>query len=92
MTNQMFQNMEIYEVLILLFCGLFSGAINTLAGGGSLITLPIMIFLGLPPTIANGTNRVQLIFQNIFAVYGFKSKGISNFKFSGIFHGVTNIL
>ena len=82
MTNQMFQNMEIYEVLILLFCGLFSGAINTLAGGGSLITLPIMIFLGLPPTIANGTNRVQLIFQNIFAVYGFKSKGISNFKFS----------
>ncbi|MBE98256.1 MAG: integrase [Flammeovirgaceae bacterium] len=74
--------MEISEILILLFCGLLSGAINTLAGGGSLITLPIMIFLGLPPTIANGTNRVQLIFQNIFAVYGFKTKGISNFKFS----------
>tara|TARA_B100002052_G_C15753499_1_gene538902 strand:+ start:163 stop:903 length:741 start_codon:yes stop_codon:yes gene_type:complete len=74
--------MEISEILILLFCGLLSGAINTLAGGGSLITLPMMIFLGLPPTIANGTNRVQLIFQNIFAVYGFKTKGISNFKFS----------
>ena len=74
--------MEISEILILFFCGLLSGAINTLAGGGSLITLPMMIFLGLPPTIANGTNRVQLIFQNIFAVYGFKTKGISNFKFS----------
>ena len=74
--------MEINEILILLFCGLLSGVINTLAGGGSLITLPMMIFLGLPPTIANGTNRVQLIFQNIFAVYGFKTKGISNFKFS----------
>ena len=46
--------MEISEILILFFCGLLSGAINTLAGGGSLITLPMMIFLGLPPTIANG--------------------------------------
>jgi len=74
--------METEVIIILFICGLFSGVINTLAGGGSLITLPIMIFLGIPPSIANGTNRVQLIFQNIFAVYGFKSKGVSNFKFS----------
>ncbi len=74
--------METEVIIILFICGLFSGVINTLAGGGSLITLPIMIFLGIPPTIANGTNRIQLIFQNIFAIYGFKSKGISNFKFS----------
>ncbi len=74
--------MDISEIFILILCGLFSGAINTLAGGGSLLTLPLMIFLGLPPSVANGTNRIQLIFQNFFAVYGFKSKGISNFKFS----------
>ena len=75
--------MEINEIILLFLCGLLSGAINTIAGGGSLITLPILIFMGLPPTIANGTNRIQLIFQNISAVYGFKSKGISYFKFSG---------
>ena len=74
--------MEINEIILLFLCGLLSGAINTIAGGGSLITLPILIFMGLPPTIANGTNRIQLIFQNISAVYGFKSKGISYFKFS----------
>ena len=75
--------MEINEIILLFLCGLLSGAINTIAGGGSLITLPILIFMGLPPTVANGTNRIQLIFQNISAVYGFKSKGISYFKFSG---------
>lgn len=75
--------MEINEIILLFLCGLSSGVINTIAGGGSLITLPILIFMGLPPTIANGTNRIQLIFQNISAVYGFKSKGISYFKFSG---------
>ena len=57
--------MEISEILILLFLGLVSGIINTLAGGGSLITLPVMIFMGIPPIEANGTNRIQLIFQNI---------------------------
>ena len=74
--------MENYEILVLLVVGIISGMVNTIAGGGSLLTLPILIFLGLPPSIANGTNRIQLIFQNIFAVYGFKSKGISNYKFS----------
>ena len=74
--------MENYEILVLLIVGIISGMVNTIAGGGSLLTLPILIFLGLPPSIANGTNRIQLIFQNIFAVYGFKSKGISNYKFS----------
>ena len=71
-----------YEYLILFLAGLASGAINTIAGGGSLLTLPILIFMGLPPTVANGTNRIQLIFAQFFAVYGFKSKGIYNYKFS----------
>ena len=73
---------EGYEYLILFLAGLASGSINTIAGGGSLLTLPILIFMGLPPTVANGTNRVQLIFAQFFAVYGFKSKGIYNYKFS----------
>ena len=74
--------MDYNEILVLFFIGIFSGVINTIAGGGSLLTLPILIFMGLPPNIANGTNRIQLIMQNIFAVSGFKSKGVSDFKFS----------
>jgi len=53
-----------------------------MAGGGSLLTLPILIFLGLPPNIANGTNRVAIVVQNIFTTAGFKSKGVKTFPFS----------
>ena len=74
--------MDYTEIIVLFFIGIFSGIINTIAGGGSLLTLPILIFMGLPPNIANGTNRIQLIMQNVFAVSGFKSKGVSDFKFS----------
>jgi uncharacterized membrane protein YfcA len=52
--------------------GLTAGIINTLAGGGSLLTLPILILSGLPPQVANGTNRVPLVAQNVFAVAGFR--------------------
>lgn len=57
---------------ILLLAGLIAGTLNVLAGGGSLLTLPVMIFLGLPPTVANGTNRVAILLQNVSAVNGFR--------------------
>ena len=73
---------EGYEYLILFLAGFVSGAINTVAGGGSLLTLPILIFMGLPPSVANGTNRIQLIFAQFFAVCGYKSKGLFDYKLS----------
>ena len=42
----------------------------------------MLIFLGLPPHIANGTNRIAIIIQNIFAVKGFQSKGVNTYPFS----------
>ena len=74
--------MNFLETLLILGVGLAAGVINTMAGGGSLISLPILIFLGLPPAVANATNRVAIFSQNIFAVAGFRSKGISEFKYS----------
>lgn len=73
---------EISDAVILIIVGIIAGGINILAGGGSLLTLPVMIFLGLPSNIANGTNRIAIIIQNIFAVRGFQSKGVSAFPFS----------
>jgi uncharacterized membrane protein YfcA len=70
------------NLLLLVLVGFIAGMINVIAGGGSLLTLPMLIFLGLPPNIANGTNRIAIIIQNIFAVSGFKSKGISAFPYS----------
>jgi len=74
--------MTITEVIMLIGAGLFAGCINTLAGGGSLITMPLLIFMGLPSVEANATNRIALFIQNIFAIQGFRSKGVFLFPFS----------
>ena len=74
--------MDYLQALFLIFIGVIAGFVNTVAGGGSLLTLPILIFLGLPPAMANGTNRIALFFQNISAIAGFKSKGVYVFPFS----------
>jgi uncharacterized protein len=71
-----------HEVLLVLIVGFASGFINTLAGGGSLLSLPLLIFLGLPPLVANATNRVAIFIQNLFSVAGFSSKGVSAFPYS----------
>ena len=77
--------------IIIFISGLIAGIINTLAGGGSLITLPILIFSGLPPNIANGTNRVGLIVQSFFGTVGYHSKGIYSYPFS-IYLGLSSLL
>lgn len=51
--------------------GLVSGALNVVAGGGSFLTLPVLIFLGLPAADANATNRVGVLAQNLLGVWGF---------------------
>lgn len=79
---------SVVEILVLIVVGFIAGWINTLAGGGSLLTLPILIFLGLPPNIANGTNRIAILVQNIFTTSGFKSKGVKTFPFS-IYVGIS---
>ena len=56
--------------------GFAAGFINTLAGSGSLITLPLLIFLGLPATVANGTNRVGILIQNLVSVGTFRKRGM----------------
>jgi uncharacterized membrane protein YfcA len=67
-------------VLALIVSGVFVGFINTLAGGGTIISLSIFMFLGLPAGIANGTNRVAVILQNITSVNEFRRKKVLDFK------------
>jgi uncharacterized protein len=74
--------MQLWEIILVLFVGFASGFLNTIAGGGSLLSLPLLIFLGLPPTVANATNRVAVFIQNIFSVAGFQSKGVSAYPYS----------
>jgi len=57
--------------LLLVTTGLVAGVINTLAGGGSNLTLPALMILGLPADIANATNRVGVVLQCVVGVKGF---------------------
>jgi uncharacterized membrane protein YfcA len=57
--------------LALALAGAVAGVLNVVAGGGSFLVLPVMIFLGLPATVANGTNRIGILAQNATAVWGF---------------------
>src|SRR5437868_9905836 len=68
--------MELYEIPLIILTGFVAAFLNTVGGGGSLFSVPILTFMGLPITMANATSRVALLFQNIFAVGGFRSKGI----------------
>lgn len=67
---------------MLALVGMIAGAVNVVAGGGSLLTLPLMIFLGLDPATANGTNRVALLMQNATAVRTFRRLGLSDLRLS----------
>jgi len=74
--------MELWHYLLLAVLGVIAGTLNVLAGGGSLLTLPAMVFLGLDGAVANGTNRVAILAQNVTAVGGFRSLGFSDMKLS----------
>lgn len=68
----------IYPLAII--AGILAGVVNTLAGSGSLITLPMLVFLGLPSNVANATNRVGVIMQNIVGVSTFQRSGKLNLR------------
>ncbi len=74
--------MAAWQLAALAAVGTAAGFINVLAGGGSLLTMPAMIFLGMPPATANGTNRVALLVQNVTVVGEFRRRGFSDFRTS----------
>ena len=72
--------MDIWMCLLIVGVGFIAGFINTLAGSGSLLTLPLLIFLGLPANVANGTNRIGVMLQSLVAVGRFKQKKVFQWK------------
>ncbi|MDO7581230.1 MAG: sulfite exporter TauE/SafE family protein [Flavobacteriaceae bacterium] len=82
---------DILQSGLLIIVGMLAGVINTLAGGGSLLTLPVLIFMGLPPNVANATNRIGIAFQALIGTAGYRSKGVSNFPFN-IYLGISALI
>ena len=72
--------LDLSIMLILIVSGVIVGAINTLAGGGSVVTVTMFTALGLPITIANGTNRIAVFLQNFTATISFLRQGAFNIR------------
>ena len=74
--------MDFLNLILLFVVGTIAGFINVNAGGGSSLTLPTLIFMGMDSAMANGTNRIALLLQNIFAVTSFRRNKFHQFKIS----------
>lgn len=73
--------MEWYMILAVIGVGFVAGVINTVAAGGSLLTLPLLIIpLGIPSTNANAINRIAIFLQNIIAVRRFQQKKVLDLR------------
>jgi uncharacterized membrane protein YfcA len=60
--------------------GLVAGVVNTLAGGGSLLTVPLLVMVGLPGTVANGSNRLGVIAMGLTAMAGLRRGGVDGLR------------
>ncbi|MDN5354172.1 MAG: uncharacterized protein PWQ09_928 [Candidatus Cloacimonadota bacterium] len=72
--------MSFFIIFILFLTGVLAGFINTIAGGGSTLTLPVLILAGIPSVAANATNRIGILFQNIMATSRFHHHRQLNIK------------
>jgi len=71
-----FEPDSIESLILIMIAGIISGIINVLAASGSMLILPLLIFLGIDPNVANGTNRIAILFQNIVAVRNYRKQKI----------------
>ncbi len=70
-------DVDLPSTFLLLAGGLVAGFVNTVAGGGSVVSLPILMeVVGLPATVANGTNRIAILLQNVAGVSNFAKGGV----------------
>ena len=83
--------MSTNEIVLLLISGVLVGIINTLGGGGSVITMSLFMAMGMPISMANGTNRIAVLLQNLSATVAFLRKGMLHIK-SGLLLSIPAIL
>lgn len=72
--------MTITDLALIIASGLAAGFINAVSGGGAMLTVPALIFIGLPPGVANGTNRVAVFVQNIAALAAYQRLQVTNYQ------------
>lgn len=70
--------MEWFQLVALAIGGLIAGTINSIAGGASLLTVPLLVLVGVPGNVANGSNRLGVITSSLTAALEFRRKGVGD--------------
>ena len=68
----LFSVMSLADMLLISLSGLVAGFLNAVSGGGAILTVPALILIGLPPGVANGTNRLAVVLQSLTALVAYK--------------------
>lgn len=88
---ELLQDLGLNEIVLLLVSGIIVGIINTLGGGGSVITMALFMAMGMPVAVANGTNRIAVVMQNLSATIAFMRKNMLDIK-NSLLLGLPTIL
>jgi len=75
-------DLTVWQIVLLGIVGCVAGFVNVMAGGGSLLTMPVMVMMGMRGPTANGSNRVAILAQCVTATAGFMRQGFSDLKLS----------
>jgi uncharacterized membrane protein YfcA len=82
---------EVLEYSTYIVAGIVGGIVNTMAGGASIFILSLLIFFGMPANVANGTNRLGMLVQNMTGSYTFYKHGLLNVK-EATFYAIPTLL
>lgn len=74
------RGMAWWEALLLVGGGLLAGTFNAVAGGGSILTVPLLVLAGVPGNHANGSNRVGILTSNAAAAVSFRRLGVRGLR------------
>lgn len=79
--------MELWEAVLLASGGVVAGMVNAVAGGGSMLTVPLLVLAGVPGNSANGSNRVGIVTSNVASVAQFRRLGVPGMARTGLILG-----
>lgn len=68
--------MSLWQYPLLFLTGTVAGLVDSMAGGGGIITVPVLLNLGLPPSLALGTNKLQGTFGSVSAAWHYARQGV----------------
>ena len=74
--------LDIAHLVILFFVGCLAGFMNVMAGGGSMLAMPVLVFMGIPGPMANGTNRIAILIQNCAATASYARQKVAEPRLS----------